>query len=189
MELKLTREADDKAPAPQQDKGQPVAILAQESPNATDYMDRDVSIEGIQNSRMWNVHDSPRKWVDDQGLPDGTTAEMVKNKTRRANEKREKRKRRDGRQMEREEMYEKGRPSCAGRFGGYIFEMNILRTAMDFFLPVWPGCCGLWPGLNAPWPLFLCSSACRGARMFAFLPLLTRPSAMPVERVADAGPC
>ena len=148
---------------------------------------------------MWNAHDSPRKWVDDQGLPDGTTAEMVKNKTRRANEKREKRKRRDGRQMEREEMYEKGRPSCAGRFGGYIFEMYekgrpVLR--MDFFLPVWPGCCGLWPGccglwpgLNAPWPLFLCSSACRGARMFAFLPLLTRPSAMPVERVADAGPC
>ena len=38
--------------------------------------------------------------------------------------------------MEREEMYEKGRPSCAGRFGGYIFEMNILRTAMDFFLRV-----------------------------------------------------
>ena len=27
----------------------------------------------------------------------------------------------------------------------------------------------------------------RGARMFAFLPFLTRPSAMPVERVADAG--
>ena len=39
--------------------------------------------------------------------------------------------------MEREDMYEKGRPSCAGRFGGYIFEMmNILRTAMDFFLRV-----------------------------------------------------
>ena len=52
-------------------------------------MDRDVSIEGIHNSKMWNVHDSPRKWVDDQGLPDGTTTEMVKNKTRRANEKRE----------------------------------------------------------------------------------------------------
>ena len=33
---------------------------------------------------MWNAHDSPRKWVDDQGLPDGTTAEMVKNKTRRS---------------------------------------------------------------------------------------------------------
>ena len=28
--------------------------------------------------------------MDDQGLPDGTTTEMVKNKTRRANEKREK---------------------------------------------------------------------------------------------------
>ena len=49
-------------------------------------------------------------------------------------------------------MYEKGRPSCAGRFGGYIFEMNILRTAMDFFLPVWPGCCGLWPGCCGLWP-------------------------------------
>ena len=89
MELKLTVEPDDKGP-PQGVEGQPVAILAQNSDNGRNYMDRDVSIEGIQNSGMWNVHDSPRKWVDDQGLPDGTTTEMVKNKTRGANEKREK---------------------------------------------------------------------------------------------------
>ena len=100
---------------PQGVEGQPVAILAQNSDNGRNYMDRDVSIEGIQNSGMWNVHDSPRKWVDDQGLPDGTTTEMVKNKTRGANEKREKGKRRDGRQMEREDMHEKRRPSCLGR--------------------------------------------------------------------------
>ena len=89
MELKLIREPDDKAPTPQQDKGQPVAILAQESPNATDYMDRDVSIEDIPDSAMRNVHDSPRKFVDDQGLPDGPTSEMGKNKTRQGNGKRE----------------------------------------------------------------------------------------------------
>ena len=78
------------------------------------YMERDVSKSNIPNSAMWNVHDPPRTWVDDQGLPDGTTTEMVKNKTRRANEKREKGERRDGRQMEREEMYEKRRPVGSG---------------------------------------------------------------------------
>ena len=113
MELKLTVEPDDKGP-PQGVEGQPVAILAQNSDNGRNYMDRDVSIEGIQDRGMWNVHDSPRKWVDDQGLPDGTTTEMVKNKTRGANEKREKGKRRDGRQMEREDMYEKRRPVGSG---------------------------------------------------------------------------
>ena len=46
MELKLTDEPDDKAP-PQRVKGQHAAILAQKSPNGSDYMDRDVSIEGI----------------------------------------------------------------------------------------------------------------------------------------------
>ena len=46
MELKLTVEPDDKAP-PQRVKGQHAAILAQKSPNGSDYMDRDVSIEGI----------------------------------------------------------------------------------------------------------------------------------------------
>ena len=88
------------------------------------------------------------KWVDDQGLPDGTTTEMGQHKTHRANERREKGERRDCRPMEREEMYETRRPSCLGRgdrrrdarrewrarIKGKM--MNILRTAMDFFLRV-----------------------------------------------------
>ena len=63
---------------------------------------------------MWNVHDSPRKWVDDQGLPDGTTTEMGQNKVDQANGKGEKGERRGGRQMEREGPYEKIRPSVNG---------------------------------------------------------------------------
>ena len=46
MELKLTVEPDDKAP-PQRVKGQPVATLAQKSDNGSDFMSRDVSIEGF----------------------------------------------------------------------------------------------------------------------------------------------
>ena len=56
---------------------------------------------------MWNAHDSPRKWVDDQGLPDGAATEMGKHKTRPGNGKKEKGERRGGRQMEREATYEK----------------------------------------------------------------------------------
>ena len=46
MQLKLSFEPDDKAP-PQRVKGQPVATLAQKSDNGSDFMFKDVPIEGI----------------------------------------------------------------------------------------------------------------------------------------------